>query len=559
MKKASAVRRPRFIWKFGKRYLPAFLLAEVCILISYAVSVALPYNLKLLTDQVLFGSQQELLPQVIQNYLILFLTASAANMLYAFVWQYLHNHYIVDIKNEMFRKTLYAKASFLSHMNSGDVISRIDADSEQFIFVIQRNLFHFVNSLIMCIAILWIVAAINPVIALLLIAAAALPIIITRLFSILTEKYAAENRKTLGGLTGRLFDLIKGLRELRLACAGWWMNRRLLSPLKRLVALGNRLRSVSFLVDKSIYLINLLASFLIYGYSAMLILQDKMTVGLFLAVIQYVALLHKKLNWMMQIYLDWFARKISIDRTIEILSLEEEKKDGVKISRIDSVQFQNVSFSYRENTPILTDVSFKIQAGQRIGLAGRSGIGKTTLAALLMQFYEPQSGQILLNGIPLEQVDPASFRRLIGSVSQDILLFDETVRYNLSLGQAVPDADLWKVLETVGLKQTVEMLPQGLDTLIGGPETDLSGGQKQRLMIARVLLKQPQFLILDEATSALDLETEQQILRALSALPGHPTMLIISHRPAALEGCDKVFALEETRLKLQTRPAEKGR
>lgn len=242
--------RLRLVWQFGKRYWPLFLLAEICILVSYTVSLLLPLNLTLLTDQVLYGGNHALLGQVIQNYLWLFLTAAAFNAVYAVVWQNLQNRYIVDIKNEMFRKTLFAKAGWLSSMDSGDMMSRIDTDSEQFLHVVQRNLFHFINSLLLCGGILVIVWRQNRLVALLLIAAALLPIVITRLLGILTQRYAKRSRDITGRFTGRLFEILKGMRELRLLCARKWAGEQVLQPLKKLIALGNRLRAGGFCAEQ---------------------------------------------------------------------------------------------------------------------------------------------------------------------------------------------------------------------------------------------------------------------------------------------------------------------
>ena len=132
----------RYVWKFGRKYIPFFLIAEICILVSYGVSILLPINLTRLTDEVLYGGEYKLLPIVIRDYCLLFGVSSLFNFIYAVVWQYLNNHYVLDIKNELFRRIVYAKASFLSSMNSGDLMTRIDHDSEQFIHVVQRNLFH---------------------------------------------------------------------------------------------------------------------------------------------------------------------------------------------------------------------------------------------------------------------------------------------------------------------------------------------------------------------------------------------------------------------------------
>lgn len=142
-----------------------FLIAEICILVSYTISVMLPINLAKLTDEVLYKGQYSLLPEIVRNYMFMFLTATVFNFIYAFVWQYLSNHYVLDVKNKLFEKIIFAKASFLSNINSGDMMTRIDGDAEQFIHVIQRNLFHFINSAIMCIGIVTLVAKLNPVVS----------------------------------------------------------------------------------------------------------------------------------------------------------------------------------------------------------------------------------------------------------------------------------------------------------------------------------------------------------------------------------------------------------
>ena len=273
MTEQTNIKRIGTVWSFGKKYISLFVIAEICILVSYAIALLLPLNLTRLTDEVLKGGRHELLSVVIRDYGVLFAIATVFNFIYAFAWQSLNNKYIVDVKNEVFRKTIFAKASFLSNMNSGDIMTRIDSDAEQFIHVVQRNLFHFVNSILLCGGIIWMVARINLIIAAMLIAAAALPIILTRLCGRLTQKYSKESSAITGIFTGRLFEILKGFREIRLSCANAWAKSQVLSPLRKLIALGNRTRRVDFFVGKGTYLINLSASLVIYGYSAHLIIK----------------------------------------------------------------------------------------------------------------------------------------------------------------------------------------------------------------------------------------------------------------------------------------------
>lgn len=542
------LQRFKCIWKFGKKYIPMFVVAEICILVSYAVSVLLPLNLTRLTDRVLYGREFYLLSEVIKDYIYLFVTATVFNFIYAFVWQYLNNHYVLDIKNKMFEKIIFAKASFLSGMNSGDIMTRIDGDADQFIYVVQRNLFHFLNSTIMCAGIVVLVARLNLMISIMLVIAAVLPIIITRLCGRFTEKYSREFRETSGQIVGKLYEIIKGFREIKLFQAESFAFKKIFMPLKRLIILGNNIRSMDFWVNKLIYFVNLSASIIIYGYSACLVAKGELTIGGFLAIIQYIALLHKKLNWILRIYLDWFNRKVSIDRVTEVLNLEGETRQGEEITSIDSIEFKDVDFAYNSENVVLNGFNLKIKRGEKVGIVGGSGNGKTTAISLLLGLYDANKGSILINGIPLFEINPSAIRKNIGVVSQDIMIFEDTIRYNLNLCNNYSDEEIYEALNAVKLTETIAKLPDGIDTKISAASHNLSGGQKQRLMIARLLLKKASLIVLDEATSALDVETEKSITKYLSSMSDNTTMLIISHRLEAIKNCNKIMVLDEHRI-----------
>ena len=541
--KGQTYNRLKYIWRFGKKYVLFFIVAEICILVSYAVSVLLPMNLTRLTDRVLYGGEYELLGTVIRDYCLLFSIATFFNFAYAFVWQYLNNHYVLDVKKEMYKKVVYAPSSFLSRMNSGDVMTRIDHDSEQFIHVVQRNLFHFINSAIMCAGIIWVVARINGIIAVLLLIAAILPIVITKLCGKVIEKYTKESRQISGEWNGRIYEILKGFREIKLLNAFSWADEKVIKPLKQLLRLENQSRNVGFAFGKGIDFINLLSNFLIYGFSVHLIIKGKLTVGLFLALIQYVSLLHRKFNWMMRIWLDWYNRKVSIDRVVDILELEPETCGTNVVQEIRTVEFRDVDFEYEEGCPVLINFNLRITAGKRIGIVGHSGNGKTTITSLLLGFYQVNKGVILINDIPIADIDQIQLRKKIGIVSQDVIIFEDTIRYNLNLGNDYSDDEIYDALKSVELLDAVNALPNRIDTVISSVSHNLSGGQKQRLMIARMLLRKPSFIILDEATSSLDVETEKVITQMLNEKMLNATLIVISHRFETIRNCQEVVVI----------------
>ena len=541
--KGQTHNRLKYIWRFGKKYVLFFIVAEICILVSYAVSVLLPMNMTRLTDRVLYGGEDELLGTVIRDYCLLFSIATLFNFAYAFVWQYLNNHYVLDVKKEMYKKVVYAPSSFLSRMNSGDVMTRIDHDSEQFIHVVQRNLFHFINSAIMCAGIIWVVVRINGIIAVLLLIAAILPIVITKLCGKVIEKYTKESRQISGEWNGRIYEILKGFREIKLLNAFSWADEKVIKPLKQLLRLENQSRNVGFAFGKGIDFINLLSNFLIYGFSVHLIIKGKLTVGLFLALIQYVSLLHRKFNWMMRIWLDWYNRKVSIDRVVDILELEPGACGTNVVQEIRTVEFRDVDFEYEEGCPVLINFNLRITAGKRIGIVGHSGNGKTTITSLLLGFYQVNKGVILINDIPIADIDQIQLRKKIGVVSQDVIIFEDTIRYNLNLGNDYSDDEIYDALKSVELLDAVNALPNRIDTVISSVSHNLSGGQKQRLMIARMLLRKPSFIILDEATSSLDVETEKVITQMLNEKMLNATLIVISHRFETIRNCQEVVVI----------------
>ena len=320
-------------------------------------------------------------------------------------------------------------------------------------------------------------------------------------------------------------------------------NNNVIKPLKQLLRLGNQTRKVEFTVSKGIDLVNLLSNLTIYGFSAYFVIQGKITVGLFLALIQYVSLLHKKFNWMLRIWLDWYSRKVSIDRVSEILDLKTETYGTYNIEEINSVEFQNVDFEYEEGCPVLKKFNLSINVGEKIGIVGHSGNGKTTIISLLLGFYQVKEGTILINDIPLEDIDQAQMRKKIGVVSQDVMIFEDTIRYNLSLGNDYSDDEIYSALDAVKLLDGVNVLLNGIDTVISPATHNLSGGQKQRLMIARMLLRKPKFIILDEATSSLDVETEKLITQMLNEKLMDATVIVISHRFETIRSCDRIVVV----------------
>ena len=210
---------------------------------------------------------------------------------------------------------------------------------------------------------------------------------------------------------------------------------------------------------------------------------------------------------------------------------------------------KNVSFAYNQEKEILKDISLEINSGEKVALIGASGSGKTTLAQLLSGFYEKSSGEILYNDISIEELDKSSLRSKIFLVLQMPILFNASLRFNITMGdESISDADIFSALNTAQLESMLTNMPKGLDTLVGRHGIRLSGGQRQRLSIARMIIANPSVVIFDESTSALDVHTELKLQIALEPILKDKTIITIAHRLSTVKNAQKIYVLDEGRI-----------
>ena len=235
--------------------------------------------------------------------------------------------------------------------------------------------------------------------------------------------------------------------------------------------------------------------------------------------------------------------RVTMDET-EVPTITSGEMPFVELQK--GIELKDLSFSYNGGTPVLQKTGFTIEQGKVTAIAGTSGAGKTTLVDLILRHYDPDQGNILVDGVDLRELDLASWRQAIGVVSQDVFLFHDTVDYNISLGRPdVNQEDIQNAARQAYAHDFILQLPQGYDTPIGDRGWNLSGGQRQRIALARAILKEPEILILDEATSSLDSESEQLIHDYMNEIRGTCTLVVVAHRLSTIRDADRIVVLED--------------
>ena len=455
-----------------------------------------------------------------------------------------------DMRRDLFRHLQKLSFGFYDKNKSGQLLSRLTSDLSE----VNGFAGNAPNDIIICgltmVGTMVILVYMNPMLGSLIAILLLLKAVHTVFVNLRMKKAFFANRIAMGEVTAKAAESINGVRLIK-AFAGERsdMAQFMEKADAYLVTSKKSFKITSYFVGSMIFFSNFInVAILVVG--GLLINKGLMSFGELVAFFLYVGLFMKPLMQLLgfiQIYQRGMA---GFKRFYELLQEKPEIVDAPGAKSCPpckgNITFDNVSFAYADGRPVIRGLSLNVAAGETVAFVGATGAGKTTIASLLLRFYEPQSGRILLDGCDISEFTQESLRRQIGLVQQDVFLFGDSVRYNIAY--AKPDAtadEVQAAAKAAAADEFIQKLPAGYDTEVGERGVKLSGGQKQRLAIARVFLKNPPVVVLDEATSALDNITEQQIQRELDELAVGRTTLIIAHRLSTIRHADKIVVLDE--------------
>jgi subfamily B ATP-binding cassette protein MsbA len=539
---------------YVRPYARAFGIAVLGMIATAATEPLFPALMKPLLDHGFGAGARPVPPLALAAAIVgIFVLRGVLSFSSSYFLAWVGNRVILDLRAAMFARLVRLPASFYDNHGSGAVLSKVAFDVGAVASAATTVLTVVVQDSLKVIGLLGFMLYLNWKLTLLALVVGPPIAWIVRLLSRRLRDMAREAQSSMGDLVHVLEETIDCHKVVKIFGGQEYETRRFERANQRLRGFNMRQTVPAALGTPLTHSLAALAVAVIVYIALEESLAARATMGEFAAFMTAMLMLLAPLKHLTQVNAPLQRGLAAAESVFGLIDAPVEKDEGaVQIARArGEIEFQAVSLTYPTRTePALRSVSFRVRPGETVALAGGSGAGKTTLINLLPRFYAPDAGRILLDGHDIQSLRLESLRANLALVSQEVVLFNDSVRANIAYG-ALGAADERRVIaaaEAAHAMEFIREMPQGLDTLIGENGVRLSGGQRQRLAIARALLKDAPVLVLDEATSALDSESERLVQEALEALMRGRTTIVIAHRLSTIERADRIVVLERGRI-----------
>lgn len=477
------------------------------------------------------------------------------------VFDYLKQYLVVqleqsvtrDLRNRVYTHLLELDLRFYNRTRAGQIINRLTSDIDLLRTMVTRNMSTFITSVLQIVIAIWVLLEISWQLTLL--ALVVMPLTFGLWRRLLAPLRRGDRRvlEMSGEVTSHLQETVSGVRQVKAAAAEPFESQRFLNLTHSYFRQFVRTERIRALASPLSETMGAVGTVLLLWFGGRMVVEGQLTAAAFITFIGISLKLYQPAKWLSKFPSMVQPGLSAADRIFEFLDTPIEMVDSPAAREFDAVRdairFENVSFSYTDDAPVLRDVSFVAKRGTVTALVGPSGAGKTTLVDLVARFYDPTSGRITIDGIDLREFSVKSLRRKMGVVTQETVLFHDTVRANIAY--ALPDSTqeaVERAARAANAHDFIMQMPDGYDTVLGERGTRLSGGQRQRIAIARAILRDPPILIFDEATSALDSESERLVQEAIEHLLEGRTVFVIAHRLSTILNADRIVAMEAGRI-----------
>ncbi|MCF1684013.1 ABC transporter ATP-binding protein/permease [Tetragenococcus halophilus] len=537
-------------FSYYRPYKSLFILDFSCAIVAGILELAFPIAVNQVIDKIMPQNNFRIILLACIGLLLFYIINTVLQYIVVFFGHKLGVLIETDMRDELFKKLQSQSFAYYDEQKTGKLLSRLTTD----LFDISEVAHHGPEDVFITIMTLLgsFVLMLNMHVKLAIATFILVPFITVALifFNKKMTNVNTEIYESIAEFNAGVEAAVTGIRVTQSFANEAYENTRFtrLSQLyKRAKLMFYKVMAISSAYNYlMIRLINLFA--LVFG--AYYTIQGQLTNGEFVGFILLSNVFIRpieKVNNMIEDYPKGIAGFKRLTEELDRNSTIVDLPDAIEVESLKgNISYQDISFSYADNTKVLDHFNLEIAAGETVAFVGESGSGKTTLCNLLPRFYEPSSGKITIDGIDIQKITLASLREQIGTVQQDVFLFPGTIRENIIYGKLdASQKEIEQAIDLAHLRAVIDPMSEGLDTIIGERGVKLSGGQKQRVAIARMFLKNPPILILDEATSALDTETEQLIQGSLNSLAKGRTTLIIAHRLATIKQATRIIVMSE--------------
>ncbi|HCG5908171.1 ABC transporter ATP-binding protein [Vibrio parahaemolyticus] len=551
-----------------KKHKSKLILANLIAIVATLISVPIPLLMPLMVDEVLLdkpasglSAMNAVLPEAWHTptgyifftlFLVVLMRAAsqALNIVQSRQFTLVSKTITFEMRSKMIDKLGRISIRQYETKGSGGINAHLITDIETIDQFVGSTLAKFVISFLTvigtAIVLLWLdwrlglfILLVNPIV-----------IYFSRKLGSMVKHLKRKENHSFEIFQNRLVETLDGIYQLRAANKEREFLQQLKESANQVRVDADKYAWQSEAAGRVSFLLFLIGFELFRAVAMLMVMFSDLTIGQIFAVFGYLWFMLSPVQELLGIQFSWYSTKAALKRINDLLELEEEDRPVSKVdpfneTREVDVKIEHVDFSYNNENKVLDDLSLHIPAGKKVALVGASGGGKSTLIQLLIGVYRQNAGSIRFNDELTEDIGFEVIRDKIAVVLQQPILFNDTLRHNLTLGGHFDEMSLWRALEVAQLQDVISQLNHGLDTQIGRNGIRLSGGQRQRLAIARMVLSNPQFVILDEATSALDTATEAALHKALTEFLRGRTTLIVAHRLSAVKQADLIYVLED--------------
>jgi len=540
----------RKVYKYAKDYRKNLTIGVTAIVLGSLTGLASPYLHAIAIDDIILAKKLSGFIWWVPVFVIITVANYFLQYVQVYQMRIVGENVVAKMRDDMVARQQIISLRYFSEGEIGRIMSRLINDANTVRIFIRQGLTQILVDTTSILGSLIVVFLLNVKLATIAVVILPFAVAVGWFLGSYSRRAYRRSLSALAGLTGRIQEDLAGIKVIKSFVHEKKATSQFEVTQEKTVAANLRAMKISTLYSPTVMLMRIIGTALILWYGALMIRTGELTIGTLVAFIEYQFAYFVPLMDLTTVYDQYQSAMAGLERMFDLVETNVEVtepriSEQIEIPTIETVTFDNVTFGYDPTSPVIHNISFKLEKNKRLAIVGPTGAGKSTIINLLSRFYNPTTGGIIVNGYDMNKISIASLREKISVVLQDSFLFPMSVKDNIRFGKpAASDEEIVKAAKTVGAHEFIMKLPGGYDHIIEEGSANISIGQRQLISFARSLLMNPRLLILDEATSSIDPYTELVVQKALTKLLEKRMAIIIAHRLSTVQLCDEIIVID---------------